>query len=95
MSLRQSVIKFAAATDKMEIIVNYDTREPENYQVTYAGQNGKDVTDFYRFCETIQECILYPQIIEGIAGDICARRVAKSKLQIPSSRLQIQKFDEK
>ena len=77
MSIKQSVIKFATGADKMEIIVNYDSKEPENYLVTYAGHNGNDVTNFYRFCESQNECIMYPQIIEGIASDICIARLNK------------------
>jgi len=87
MSHKQSVIKFGTGADKMEIIVGYDSKEPENYTVNYAYHNGKDVSDFYRFCESRQECILYPQIIEGIASDICTERM--NKRQISKSKLQI------
>jgi len=79
MAQKRSVIKFAVGTDSIEVIVTYDTKEPENYMVTYAYHNGKDVTDFYHFCEQQNECLLYPQIVEGIAGDMCSARKLKVK----------------
>ncbi len=87
MARKQSVIRFAVGVDNMEIIVTYDTKEPENYIVTYAYHNGKDVTDFYHFCETQQECLLYPQIVEGIAGEICGERLFSRKSKVESRKL--------
>ena len=74
---RQSVIRWGAAPNDMELTVTYDTKEPENYLVKNAYHNGKDITDFYHYCETRDECLLYPQIIEGIAREMCAERIAK------------------
>lgn len=75
--MKQATIHFSIGSDKMEIVVEYDRKEPENYTVVFANHNGRDVTDFYRFCEAQNEALFYPQIVEGIAREIGTERIEK------------------
>lgn len=84
--MKQTTIHFAIGSDKMEIVVEYNPEAPEEYTVVFAYHNGFDVTNFYRFCESQQEAILYPQIVEGIVHEICTERLEKRRDMAPVSQ---------
>ena len=59
--------------NEMNVIVDFNVNEPENYLIIQATHNGKDVTAFFDYVDSQTEGLFIEKITEAIFEEIATQ----------------------